>query len=80
MSREEGLEEINKQRIALGLKPLTDDGSLVDSPEKRAEDNYAKQRQKEADEREKKCVYPHHNPFISLTCGTPYLSGGSRME
>lgn len=57
MSHEESLEEINKQRIALGLKPLTDDKTLEDSPEKQAENNYSKQREKEAQEREKKYVY-----------------------
>ena len=76
MSHGGSLEEINKERIALGLKPLIDDGALEDSPEKQAEDNYAKQRQKEAQEREKKYVYLPLNPLASLTCG---LSGGSRM-
>jgi len=51
------LEETNKHRIALGLKPLTDDKAPVDSAEKRAEDNYAKQRGKEAQDREKKYVF-----------------------
>ena len=61
MSGQESLEEINKQRIALGLKPLTEDAE--ESPEKRAEDNYAKQRQKETQEREKK--YVHLPPTFS---------------
>src|SRR5258708_3364617 len=53
------LEETNKQRIALGLKPLTDDkASVVDT----AEDNYAKLREKEAKERETKYVYGFSNP------------------
>ena len=51
------MEETNKHRIALGLKPLTDDKAPVDSAEKQAEDNYAKQRDKEAQDREKKYVY-----------------------
>ena len=80
MSHEEGLEEINKQRIALGLKPLTDDGTLADSPEKRAEDNYAKQRQTEAQEREKKYVYSPFDLLISLTCGIFHVLGGSRIQ
>ena len=80
MSREESLDDINKQRIALGLKPLTDDGKLEDSPEKRAEDNYAKQRQKEAEEREKKYVCPLLDLLISLSCGIYHLSGGLRTE
>lgn len=61
MSHEESdsLEEINKQRIALGLKPLSDDKAPEDTPEKRAEANYAQQREKEAQEKEKKYVYSH---------------------
>ena len=50
------LEEINKERIALGLKPLTISKTPVESPEKQAESNYSKQREKETQEREKKCV------------------------
>jgi U4/U6.U5 tri-snRNP-associated protein 1 len=46
------LEETNKIRISLGLKPLTDDGAPVDDKEKQAEDNYTKQREREAKERE----------------------------
>ena len=52
------LEETNKHRIALGLKPLTDDKAPVDSAEKQAEDNYARQRKKEAQDKEEKYVYP----------------------
>lgn len=48
------LEETNKIRISLGLKPLTDDGKTGDDKEKQAEDNYAKQRQSEAQAREAK--------------------------
>ena len=71
MSHEEStsLEEINKQRIALGLKPLTDDKASVDSPEKQAEDNYAKQREKEAQERETKYVHSSYSPAPLLTYG-----------
>ncbi|TCD69343.1 hypothetical protein EIP91_007899 [Steccherinum ochraceum] len=42
------LEETNKIRISLGLKPLTDDKGPADSTEKTAEDNYAQQRDREA--------------------------------
>jgi U4/U6.U5 tri-snRNP-associated protein 1 len=82
MSHEESisLEETNKHRIALGLKPLTDDKAPVDSAEKRAEDNYAKQREKEVQEREKKYVCSPPNPTSSLTCGLFRLSGGSRIK
>lgn len=57
MSMEESisLEETNKIRISLGLKPLTDDkASAADDKEKQAEDNYAKQRERDAKDREAK--------------------------
>ena len=41
------LEETNKIRISLGLKPLTDDKAPVADKEKEAEDNYAKVRAQE---------------------------------
>ncbi|KAF8071950.1 SART-1 family-domain-containing protein [Lyophyllum atratum] len=50
------LEETNKIRISLGLKPLTDKPSAEDSPEKQAEDNYAKQREREQQERDSKKI------------------------
>ena len=63
------MEETNKLRISLGLKPLTDDKAPVDSAEKQAEDNYAKQREKEVQEREKKYAHPLPNPTSPLTYG-----------
>lgn len=56
MSMEESisLEETNKIRISLGLKPLTDDSGPADDNEKQAQDNYAKQRERETKEREAK--------------------------
>jgi U4/U6.U5 tri-snRNP-associated protein 1 len=56
MSMEESisLEETNKIRISLGLKPLSDDKAPADDKEKQAEDNYAKQRQQEAKDKESK--------------------------
>ena len=48
------LEETNKIRISLGLKPLVDDGKGGDDKEKQAEDNYAKKRQSEAKAKESK--------------------------
>ena len=56
MSMEESisLEETNKIRISLGLKPLTDDKAPAGDKEKEAEDNYAKQREREAKQRESK--------------------------
>ncbi|KAF8825124.1 hypothetical protein HHX47_DHR7000666 [Lentinula edodes] len=56
MSMEESisLEETNRIRISIGLKPITDDSNPVDDEEKQAEDNYAKRREHEAKERETK--------------------------
>ena len=56
MSMEESisLEETNKIRISLGLKPLTDDKAPADNKEKEAEENYAKKREEEAKEKERK--------------------------
>ena len=50
------MEETNKIRISLGLKPLTDDKAPTDDKEKQAEDNYQNQRNKETKERETKYV------------------------
>ena len=51
------LEETNKIRISLGLKPLTDDkGGETATKEQEAENNYAKKREQEAKDREAKCV------------------------
>ena len=82
MAHEESisLEETNKHRIALGLKPLTDDKAPVDSAEKRAEDNYAKQREKEAQDKEKKYVYSLPSLASSLSCSLFHLSEGSRIK
>jgi U4/U6.U5 tri-snRNP-associated protein 1 len=48
------LEETNKIRISLGLKPLTDDKAPAPGSDEQAESNYAKLRDKEAKEREAK--------------------------
>ncbi|GLB40444.1 putative SART-1 family protein [Lyophyllum shimeji] len=50
------LEETNKIRISLGLKPLTEDGPTENDPDKKAEENYAKQREREQKEREAKKI------------------------
>ncbi len=50
------LEETNKIRISLGLKPLTEDSAPADDKEKQAEANYAKQRETEVKERDTKYV------------------------
>jgi len=65
------LEETNKHRIALGLKPLTDDKVPADSVERRAEDHYTEQCEKEAQDGERKCVYPLSALASSLT-RTPF--------
>jgi hypothetical protein len=57
MMEELSLEETNKIRISLGLKPLTDDKAPAEDKEKQAEDNYAKRREQEAKDREAKCAY-----------------------
>ncbi|KAJ7756440.1 SART-1 family-domain-containing protein [Mycena maculata] len=58
MSMEESisLEETNKIRISLGLKPLTDDSAPADDKDKQAEDNYAKQRELQNKQRESKKI------------------------
>ncbi|KAG6879874.1 hypothetical protein C0992_010227 [Termitomyces sp. T32_za158] len=58
MSLEESisLEETNKIRISLGLKPLTEDAPTANDKDKQAEDNYAKRRQREEKERESKKI------------------------
>ncbi|CDO73714.1 hypothetical protein BN946_scf185015.g42 [Trametes cinnabarina] len=56
MEQSISLEETNKIRISLGLKPLTEDASPADDKEKQAEENYAKQREREQKEREAKAV------------------------
>lgn len=56
MSMEESisLEETNKIRISLGLKPLSEDPAPADDIDKHAEDNYARHRDREAKQRESK--------------------------
>ena len=48
------LEETNKICILLSLKPLMEDAAPADDTDKQAEDNYARQREREAKERESK--------------------------
>ena len=58
MSMEESisLEETNKIRISLGLKPLTDDKEPAGDSDQQAESNYARIREQEAKERDAKWV------------------------
>ena len=58
------MEETNKIRISLGLKPLTDDKAPPADKEKEAEQNYARVREQAAKERADKCV---HNVYPCLT-------------
>jgi U4/U6.U5 tri-snRNP-associated protein 1 len=73
MSMEESisLEETNKIRISLGLKPLTDDAAPTDDKEKQAEDNYARQREQEAKARESKYF---SSLFLSVTARLMVIS------
>ncbi|KAG8702025.1 hypothetical protein FRC08_003747 [Ceratobasidium sp. 394] len=50
------LEETNKIRISLGLKPLTDDKAPSNSKDQEAEENYAKRKKAEEEERKKSDV------------------------
>ena len=69
MSMEESisLEETNKIRISLGLKPLTDDAAPTDDKEKQAEENYVKQREREAKDRESKYLACLLSAYRALT-------------
>ncbi|KAF9223389.1 SART-1-domain-containing protein [Gyrodon lividus] len=51
------LEETNKIRISLGLKPLTEDPAPADDLDKQAEDNYTRQRERETKARDAKKIY-----------------------
>lgn len=50
------LEETNKIRISLGLKPLTEDKAPANDKEQEAEENYKNQREREKKEQETKYV------------------------
>jgi len=58
------LEETNKIRVSLGLKPLADDPSAAPTEEQEAEENYNKQRDKERKEREAKSVLHHLHVYL----------------
>jgi hypothetical protein len=68
------LEETNKIRISLGLKPLVDDAGPANDSEKLAEANYAKHRDVEGKQRESKCAatlyFAHYNAnsIASYSC------------
>lgn len=48
------LEETNKIRISLGLKPLTDDKAPANKHEATAEENYANRKEQERKEKERR--------------------------
>ena len=60
------MEETNKIRISLGLKPLTDDKAPADDKDKQAEENYAKARERESKERESKYAFQSSPTFVPL--------------
>ena len=72
MSMEESisLEETNKIRISLGLKPLTDDKAPADDKEQQAEQNYARQREAEAKAKQEKYDL-NHTRFSSKANNAP---------
>lgn len=55
------LEETNKIRIKLGLKPLVDDNAPTDTKEKEANDNFAAR--KEEEDKAKRARYVHEYPI-----------------
>ncbi len=79
------LEETNKIRVSIGLKPLTEgDGGApaADDKDAQAEDNYAKWRETEAKEKERKCVCQSTNLGFSH-CWSHFaggLSSGSQSK
>ena len=68
------LEETNKIRISLGLKPLTDDKAAPADKEKEAEQNYTRVREQATQERADRCF-----PLVPTLIGdlTPWLQGAS---
>lgn len=77
MSKESiSLEETNQIRIKLGLKPLTDDDAPVDSKEQQAEDNYAKEREKDSQAKETK--YPSFSTLAQPVLTCTVFSGKSK--
>lgn len=74
------LEETNKIRISLGLKPLTDDKAPTLDSEKVAENNYATLREKEAKDREAKYVTLTRPLDFSNVCNSPLYIGRYRIK
>lgn len=73
------LEETNKIRISLGLKPLGGDKtSKTETKEQEAENNYAKKREQESKDRELKCVRSVVHWVLWLT--TPFYLFDRRIQ
>jgi hypothetical protein len=72
MSMEESisLEETNKIRISLGLKPLTDDKAPSNDKDQEAEQNYANRKKQDEDNRKKGLVYIHIYELALMACFT----------
>ena len=72
------LEETNKIRISLGLKPLTDDKAPPADKEKEAEQNYARVREQAAKERaDRSSFYVLPTLMLELTRTSIVLAGRS---
>lgn len=80
MSMEESisLEETNKIRISLGLKPLTDDKAPTDDKEKQAEANYTQARERETKERESKYAFHSTSTRYQADAFLLRVLGGSK--
>jgi HIND motif len=78
MEQSISLEETNKIRISLGLKPLTDDSAPADDKDKQAETNYTKQRDAEAKQKETKYVFVLAYIGVELTVFF-FFQGDSRI-
>jgi HIND motif len=72
MEQSISLEETNRIRISLGLKPLTDDSAPADDKDKQAETNYTKQRDAEAKQRETKYVFVFAYIDVELIIFSPF--------
>ena len=72
------LEETNKIRVSLGLKPLGEKKTTEKTvtKEEEAENNYAKQREQEAKDRELKCVCSVVHWVLRLTISFLFYSTG----
>lgn len=70
------LEETNKIRIKLGLKPLVDDGAPTDAKEQAANENYAANKEREEKAKRARSVKPLATYFVAqlIYCTTAVKS------